>query len=323
VATNGPTLRPLTIAVASGKGGTGKTLVATNLAVMMAGAGLHVALVDCDVEAPNDHLFLLAEKTVVAESVVPVPLLDEQSCSLCGLCRDACRYGAIRLLGGSIHVFPELCHGCGQCVRECPDGALREEYRRVGEVARGSVREGLELVTGRLDIGEVKSPRVIEHARRVASDIASDVILVDAPPGVACAAVASTNGADALLLVTEPTVFGLHDLRLAVELGRGLGAPMGIVINRSEGAAGSTERYCATEGLAIVARIPFERRIAELYSEGRLVLDAHPQARQWFTDIRHGIERLASTGDVVERLASTGDAVGRSTSTGDVEECGS
>ncbi len=210
-----------TLAVASGKGGTGKTLVSTNLALLAAASGLRTVLVDCDAEAPNDHLFFPRGITVKSPVEVQVAAVDPGACTACGACRDACAFGAVRLLGKA-RVFEELCHPCGVCVRVCPTGAIREVPRRVGEVAvtRSLQRQNLVLVTGRLDLGQVKTPAVIQAARGLAGGLPSDLVVLDAPPGVACAAVAAVRGADALLLVTEPTPFGLHDLELSLQLGR-------------------------------------------------------------------------------------------------------
>ncbi|MHB0980654.1 MAG: nucleotide-binding protein [Thermoleophilia bacterium] len=271
------------LAIASGKGGTGKTFVATNMSALASARGVRVVLVDCDVEAPNDHLFLpLAE-----ESATPVEVLvadvDGSLCTACGSCRDACAYGAVRVLGGSAVVFEELCHGCGLCMDVCRDGAITEVTRRVGEVLVGPVREhgGLVLVTGRLDIGRVKTPSVIHSARAAARAAArgsaADLVVVDAPPGVACSAVAAVRGTDALLLVAEPTPFGLHDLDLSLQLGRELRLPMGVVVNRDTGDAYEVEEVCRAWNAPIVGRIPFDRRVAEIYARGDLVIDALPE----------------------------------------------
>lgn len=268
-----------TLAVASGKGGTGKTLTAVNIAAIAAAGGARVLLVDCDVEAPDCHLFLHQENESVSPVKVPVAEVDASACDACGRCRDACAYGAVRLLGSSAMVFQELCHGCGLCVDVCDRHAIREIPRRVGEVVSGPVqgRPGLSLLTGRLDIGQAKSPAVIHAVRAAASEPGVSLVVLDAPPGVACSAVAAVRGADALLLVTEPTAFGLHDLELSLRLGRELELPMAVAINREGSGTADVEALCRVWNVPIVARIPFDRQIAQVYARGDLVADELPQ----------------------------------------------
>lgn len=286
---------PFTLAVASGKGGTGKTLIATNVAVAEAAQGSRVVLVDCDVEAPNDHLFLNLAQESMTLVEVPVAEADAALCDGCGLCRDACAYGAVRVLAGSAIVFDELCHGCGLCVDVCPTGATHEVDRRVGEVVTGCVDTPgeLTLVTGRLDIGQVKSPSVIRAARDAAAATGAELVVLDAPPGVACSAVAAAHGADALLLVTEPTPFGLHDLELSLRLGRDLGLPMRVVVNRDNGDDTTAAALCDAYGAPIVARIPFSRRIAEVYARGGLVGQELPEVGEVLAGLARTMRELA------------------------------
>lgn len=289
----------LTVAIASGKGGTGKTLVATNLAVAAARSGSPVALVDCDADAPNDALFLAPTSPQTREITVPVPVVNAGACTLCGACRSACAYGAIRILGGAVMVFPELCHNCGACVKACRPGALLEQPVRVGDVEWGRVAAGVaspagvDVVTGRLDIGEVKTPTIIRAARRQADVLHKALTVLDAPPGVACAAVAAVRDADVLVLVTEPTPFGLHDLELAVDLGRGMGIPLGVVVNRDLGESSEVDDYCEREGIPVLARIPFDRRVAEVYASGGLVVDGHSDGAGWFDGLWRAVRDLA------------------------------
>lgn len=264
-----------TLAVASGKGGTGKTLVATSLAAGAISRGLQVTLADCDVEAPNAHLFLRPEAIDVRSVEVPIAAVDRSSCTGCGACREICAFGAIRLLGGAAVIFEELCHGCGLCGDVCPFDAIEERHVRVGEVRSSDVvdREGLSLVSGHLDVGQVKSPDVIKAVRASAEKTGAQAIIIDAPPGVACATVAAIRGADALLLVTEPTAFGAHDLELSVRLGSELGLPMGVVLNRVGSGNADIEGLCARWRIPVVARIPFDRRIAMTHARGELPTD--------------------------------------------------
>ena len=294
----------LTVAVASGKGGTGKTLVATNLTLAAARAGAPVALVDCDADAPNDALFVTPPTSDTAPVEVPLPVIDDGACVPCGACREACAYGAIRILGGRVMVFPELCHGCGACVRACTPRAISESLRRVGEVVWGRVAHGIgepggvDVVSGRLDVGEVKTPSVIRAARKRAAVLARSVTILDAPPGVACSTVAAVRDADVLVLVTEPTPFGLHDLGLALTLAREMALSTGVVINRDGAGGADIGAYCARDGIPVLARIPFDRRIAEIYAEGGLMIDAHPDGAAWFGALWKSVLALAAEAEV-------------------------
>lgn len=261
-----------TFAIASGKGGTGKTLVATSVASLLA-TQEHVALIDCDVETPNDHLFLstTSRKTHVVETLIAS--IEPSLCTSCGTCRELCAYGAPRIFGSMAMVFAEMCHGCGLCVAPCPTGAMQEIAQRVGEVSIGTVdgSEGLTLVTGRLDVGQVKTPAVIRSARAAAESLDVSAVILDCPPGVACASVAAMRGADAALLVAEPTIFGLHDLELSLRLCNEMDIPTGVLLNRDtgevpNGLASLIKQYDAP----LVGRIPFDRRIAETYAHGEI-----------------------------------------------------
>ena len=283
----------LTIAVASGKGGTGKTTVAANLVLSLP----HAQYIDCDVEAPNGHLFLkpeIHERTTVG---IPVPRIDPAACTLCGDCADACEFNALAVSKTRVMVFPELCHGCGVCSWVCPEpGAITEVERRIGEVASGEAvgRDGsVAFAQGSLDIGEHSPVPVIAAARRCADE--DRTLILDAPPGTACPMVETVRGADYCLLVTEPTPFGLNDLKLAVEVTRVLGVPFGLVLNRCDLGDDAVLRYCREEAIPVLMEIPFERTLAEAYSRGIPWVEADPAWRERFEAlhgrIREGLER--------------------------------
>ncbi len=279
------------IAVASGKGGTGKTTVATNLAVVAAELGRPVAYVDCDVEEPNGHLFL--KPTI--EHREPVTLLVPQvlgdACDRCGHCAQVCQYSALVWLGDKPLVFPELCHSCGGCALVCPKKAILEVPREIGVVETGRAGR-VRFVRGVLNVGEAKSPPVIRAVRAAAPDDHWQII--DAPPGTSCPVVTTVRDTDFVLLVTEPTPFGLHDLTLAVQTLRQVGVPMGVVINRADVGDERVATYCAAEGIPVLLTIRDDRGIAEAYSRGDLLVTARPDLRAALAGLWEQLERVAT-----------------------------
>ncbi len=276
------------ISVASGKGGTGKTTVSVNLARTMASS---VALLDCDVEEPNAHLFLKGE--VIDEEVVtlPIPRVDESLCDGCGLCSKICAFNAIVTFGTAPLIFPELCHGCGGCARVCPPKAITEEGRRIGVVETRRTAD-ITLITGRLDVGVAMSPPLIRAVKaRLKQGMPA---ILDAPPGTSCPVIAAVRDTDIVLLVTEPTPFGLNDLSLAVDMVRELGLPFGVIINRMGSGDNRVQDYCAKEGIDILMEIPDDRRIAEAYSRGEIMVDALPHYRILFENLLTTIRKRIS-----------------------------
>ncbi|MBN1442071.1 MAG: ATP-binding protein [Planctomycetes bacterium] len=275
------------LAVASGKGGTGKTTVAVNLARTL---GSGVRLLDCDVEEPNNHLFLQGERVAEEAVTLPVPEVDASLCDGCGECGRFCEYNAIVSFGAAPLVFPELCHGCGGCTMVCPRKAIREVGRRIG-VVETIQADSITLIQGRLDVGVAMAPPLIRAVK--ARLTRGTRAILDAPPGTSCPVVTTLRGSDFVLLVTEPTPFGLHDLELAVLMVRELGMPFGVVINRVGIGDDRVHRFCAREEIPVLQEIPDDRRIAEAYSRGNLIVDALPQYRGLFEDL---IERIMKTG---------------------------
>ncbi len=280
------------LAVASGKGGTGKTLVATSLALSLEGRG-PVQLLDCDVEEPNAHILL--QPTIVSSQpvMVPVPKVDRDKCTYCRVCSEACAYKAIAVMGENVLVFPELCHGCGVCTYVCPEKAISEEGREVGVVEEGTAGE-VRFVHGRLAIGEAMAGPVIRAVKRWADR--DSTVIIDVPPGNSCPVVEAVKGSDFCLLVTEPTPFGLHDLALAVELARKLAVPCGVIINRDGSGDQGVERYCAQQQIPVLLKIPLDRRIAELYCRGQTLVAGMPSWREAFGDLLGSIQRVAAAG---------------------------
>lgn len=289
------------IAVASGKGGTGKTTVAVGLALAWKGASVSSGdsappplLMDCDVEAPDAHLFLRPEIDHALPASVAVPAIDPDRCTLCGNCVEVCAFHALALLGGAVCLFPELCHGCGSCRLVCPEAAISETPRQVGrlELGRGS---GVRFAHGLLNVGEVMPVPVIRELKARVRPDPGQIVILDAPPGTSCPMVESVRGADYVILVTEPTPFGLHDLALAVEVLDALGLSGGVVVNRDGPAYEPLDAFCRARHLPILLRIPFDRAVAEGIARGATLLDVHPEYaarfRELLTSIRAAVDR--------------------------------
>jgi MinD superfamily P-loop ATPase len=272
------------ISVASGKGGTGKTTVATNLALSVE---THVTFLDCDVEEPNAHLFIHPDFKRNETITAPVPQVDENKCTLCGKCAEICQYKAIVVIGETVLPFPELCHSCGGCMEVCPERAITEAGRNLGVIEAG-YRNGLEFVHGRLRVGEAMSPPLIREVRAYAH--MDTLTIIDAPPGTSCPVIAAMKGADFVLLVTEPTPFGLHDLKLAVGAVKILGIPCGLVINRADMGDDKVMAYAKEEDLPVLMEIPFDRRIAEIYSVGWVLVEVMPDWKKRFLELYDRIQ---------------------------------
>ncbi len=305
----------MTIAIASGKGGTGKTTVAVGLAEALSAAILGgeeavVRLLDCDVEEPNDHLFLGAEETGRSPFSVKVPRIHEEKCSACGDCVDFCEYGALMQLGKKVMVFDNICHGCGGCSLVCPEKAIYEEDRQIGELVWGrtgtsktkasnvensgafetreseteklgvsSITErcnAIEALRGVLDVGEALAPPLIRAVKREGGASFDRDIIIDSPPGTTCPMVTAVKDAEFALLVTENTPFGLHDLELAVETISEMNIPMGVVINRSDVGHAEVEEFCRRKEIPVMMRIPYDETVAAGYAKGRSIIDSAP-----------------------------------------------
>jgi len=327
------------LAVASGKGGTGKTTVAVSMALSLEAA--EPLYIDCDVEEPNAALFLrptLAERREVGQYI---PEVNADLCVHCGRCAEVCRFHAIAVIGQDVLVFPELCHGCGSCTRNCPTGAISEILHVMGALERGPAGP-ITFAQGILNVGEAMAVPVIRQLKRWAgtddegtaptglseggsrdgSDGGGDVrgssvgpgrpgsrpgraggrpgraggrpVILDAPPGTSCPVVETLRGADAVLLVTEPTPFGLHDLRIAVQVARDeLELPVAVIINRDGVGDAEVEAFCAAEDIPILLRIPLRRDIAEGIAAGQALVEIDPAYRSRFVEVYHAMEALA------------------------------
>jgi MinD superfamily P-loop ATPase len=273
------------ISVASGKGGTGKTSVAVNMAFSLG----KVKLIDCDVEEPNAHLLLHPEIRKKEPVYTSIPKVDMQLCNTCGECAKFCQYNAIFVASEKILVFPELCHSCGGCALVCPNKAISWEKHKIGTLNFGGT-DGIALVYGELEVSEPLAVPVIKSAKNQIGD--SEDVIIDSPPGTSCTFVATVSGSDFCLLVTEPTPFGLHDLKIAVEVLRKIRIPFGVVVNRASIGDKKVYDYCKEENIRILLEIPYERRIAELYSQGVPFSTEMPEWEEKFQTLYDEIKGL-------------------------------
>jgi len=279
------------IAIASGKGGTGKTTIATNLAVALARGGRKVQYLDCDVEEPNGHIFLKPHIETTQDVTVGVPQVDAARCTGCGRCGELCQYSAIVCIKGKVMTFEQLCHSCGGCMAICPESAVTEKQRKIG-VAEYGVVDGLAFGHGKLDIGVIQTPTLIRRVKQHAQKDA--IVILDAPPGTSCPVIQAVKDADFVLLVTEPTPFGLNDLELAVGMVRELKLPFAVAINRSDMGDDGVAQYCRGEAVEIAIEIPNDRRIAEAYSRGEMVVDVLPEYLMEFSGLFGRMEKWIS-----------------------------
>ncbi len=278
------------ISIASGKGGTGKTLVSTSIASSMASSGIsRVTLADCDVEEPNAYLFF-PERTLLErnECRIPVPVIDELKCTHCGKCADVCAYHALAVLPETVLLFPELCHGCGACTIICPEKAVSETSRSIGEILRAR-SDGVEIIWGELRLGEARTTPLIKAVKDLAE---GGIVIVDCPPGTSCSMVEAVRGTDFCLLVTEPTPFGLYDLDIALKVLEKMKVPRAVLVNKSGMGDRKVYEYLEKKEIPLLMEIPLDRKIAELYSRGEIFAMKMPEWKAKFADMVREIEEM-------------------------------
>jgi MinD superfamily P-loop ATPase len=274
----------LIISVASGKGGTGKTTVAVNLALSLE----NVQLLDCDVEEPNAHILLQPKIEETRLVYTRIPVISEELCDYCGKCSTFCAYNALFVAPKTVMVFPELCHNCGGCSLVCPRNAINEKDRQIGVIRKGRAKD-VDAVYAELNVGEPMAvPLILEVKRQIEKD---KTVIIDAPPGTACPLIASVHHSDYCILVAEPTPFGLHDLKMTVQVLKDLGIPIGAVINRAGIGNKKVYEYCKKEDIPLLLEIPFSKRIAELYSRGIPFVEEMPEWKEDFLKILDKIDR--------------------------------
>jgi MinD superfamily P-loop ATPase len=272
------------IVVASGKGGTGKTTIATSLA-LVAAERASVRFMDCDVEAPNAGLFLDPVLATRKEVGILIPKVDENICTYCGKCAEVCQFHAIAVIGKKSLVFPELCHGCGSCTLVCPENAISEHLDVMGVLESGPAANNIDFAQGVMNVGEPMAVPIIRELKKWKSNGNNKIEVRDAPPGASCPVVETIRGADFVLLVTEPTPFGLHDLKQVAEIARELGLPTGVIINRAGIGDNAVQEYCDESGIPILMRIPMDRKIAEGIAQGNALVEIKPELDLAFSEM--------------------------------------
>ncbi len=276
------------ISIASGKGGTGKTTIATNLALSLG----KVQVIDCDVEEPNANIFFNAEIKEREDVTVEIPEIDKEKCNYCGKCSEFCAYNALAVVPSDVLVFPELCHSCGGCEIVCPQNAINWKKKPVGKIEHG-VTNGVDFFHGLLNVGEIQAVPVIKALKKKIDKEGN--VIIDAPPGTSCPVIESINGSDYCILVTEPTPFGFHDLKLAIAVVRHLYIPFGVIINRDGVGDKKVEMYCQTEKIPILMKIPHSEEIANLYSMGIPFVKKLPEWHERFTELFRRIQEEVGT----------------------------
>ncbi len=277
------------INVLSGKGGTGKTTVSTNLAYVLHEMGKDVQLLDADVEEPNTHIFFDIEIDFEKSVDILLPVVDKEKCTLCGECAKVCQFGAIVVFPKTVMVFDYLCHGCGACTMVCPEKAISEKPKSIGKISLGKTKEGIKYGMGLLNIGEPSGVRVIRELKKEMRD--AQVTIIDSPPGTSCPVVESLRRSDFAVLVTESTPFGLHDLRMALRIVKEMGIKHGVVINRYDPDFKDLEEFLKRENIPVLMRIPFDKRIAEYYSKGEIFSKHLKDWKERFSELYKRIEK--------------------------------
>jgi MinD superfamily P-loop ATPase len=279
----------MNIAIASGKGGTGKTTISTNLAFALANVRQKVQYIDCDAEEPNGHIFLKPRFEGQEDITVAVAQIDNHKCVNCGKCGSLCQYNAIACLNDKVLVFEELCHSCGGCIAVCPAGAMTEKRRKVG-LSQWGLSDNLRFAHGKLDVGSIQTPAIIKHIKKRA--VSDGVNILDAPPGTSCPVIETIKDCDFVLLVTEPTPFGLNDFVLAAAMLRKLGIAFAAAINRCDIGDNQVVKYCRDNDIEVLMQIPNDRKIAESYSHGRMIVEDMPQYRGKFVKLYEDIREM-------------------------------
>ena len=276
------------VSIASGKGGTGKTTVSTNLALSVK----NVQFIDCDVEEPNANIFIKAKIRENEAVNVKIPEIDKRKCDFCGKCSKFCTYNAIAVVSSSVLIFPELCHSCGGCKLVCPKEAISWKEKTIGKIEHGITKD-IDFYHGLLNVGEMQAIPVIKALKRKLNG--NKNVILDVPPGTSCPVIESISGSDFCILVTEPTPFGLYDLKLAVKVVQHFNIPFGVVINRDGIGDKKVEDFCKKQNIPILLKIPERKKIAQLYSKGVALVNESYEWEEMFKDVFNKISDEVKT----------------------------
>lgn len=273
------------IAVLSGKGGTGKTLVTVNLAA----AAKTATYIDCDVEEPNGHLFFKPEGITEEKVTVKIPMADEELCSGCRKCVNFCKFNALAYTNKLI-VFDEICHSCGGCILICPEKALTEKDKVIGTVQKGT-SGNVSVYTGIMNVGEASGVPIIKKLLEPENQEADKMTVIDCPPGSACIVMESIKDADYCILVAEPTLFGVHNLNMVYELVTLFRKPFGVVLNKCLDGENPAETFCIENNIKILGRIPFDNELGTLNSNAEIAVNESEKYRELFSDLLQTVKK--------------------------------
>ena len=283
----------LKIAVLSGKGGTGKTLVSVNLAYTPKKA----LYLDCDVEEPNGHLFFKPDNLTKEDVSVKIPYVNDYLCNGCRKCVDFCKFNALAYINNKVKVFSEVCHSCGGCMEICPESAISEINKSIGKIEKGNL-EDVTVVSGILNTGEASGVPIIK-AMIEDENINEQVTIVDCPPGSACIVMESIKDADYCLLVAEPTLFGSHNLKMVYDLVRLFKKPFGVVLNKTQDGFNPSKEFCENNKIKILSEIPFDVELGKLNSDGKIVSKENRSYHDLFAKLLTDITKEAQNEAII------------------------